>query len=326
MKEYGRDEAILRMNILGKEKRPFVFLIDYKQEISYIEEPQNIASSEWLYDLNGFTNIPVMQVDDRVVEWNIEPIPYTQYKDSFSNVMKHLRRGNTYLVNLTCMTPVSTNLSLSEIFFRTKAKYKVYLKDRFVVFSPEIFIQIKDGFIHSYPMKGTIDAALPDACTRILEDEKEAAEHATIVDLIRNDVSRYSRNVEVQRYRYVEELQTNDGVILQVSSEISGELDSGYRTHLGDILFSLLPAGSVTGAPKNKTLEIIGESENYERGFYTGVTGYFDGTDMDSAVLIRFLEQRGNGLFFKSGGGITAKSDCRSEYEEMIQKVYVPIY
>lgn len=326
MKEYGQDEAILRMNILGKEKRPFVFLIDYKQEISYIEEPQNIDPSEWLYDLNGFTNIPVMQVDDRVVEWNIEPIPYTQYQDSFSNVMKHLRRGNTYLVNLTCMTPVSTNLSLSDIFFRAKAKYKVYLKDRFVVFSPEIFIQIKDGFIHSYPMKGTIDAALSGACTRILEDEKEAAEHATIVDLIRNDVSRYSRNVEVQKYRYVEELQTNDGAILQVSSEISGELDSGYRTHLGDILFSLLPAGSVTGAPKNKTLEIIGESENYERGFYTGITGYFDGTDMDSAVLIRFLEQRENGLFFKSGGGITAKSDCHSEYEEMIQKVYVPIY
>ncbi|WP_347394690.1 chorismate-binding protein, partial [Parabacteroides leei] len=92
------------------------------------------------------------------------------------------------------------------------------------------------------------------------------------------------------------------------------------------ILFCLLPAGSITGAPKKKTMEIIEEAETYERGFYTGVMGYFDGNRLDSAVMIRFLEQEGNRLLFKSGGGITSQSDLQSEYNEMKQKVYVPIY
>ena len=72
--------------------------------------------------------------------------------------------------------------------------------------------------------------------------------------------------------------------------------------------------------------DIIARAETYERGFYTGITGYFDGENLDSAVMIRFIEQRGDKLYFKSGGGITCKSDLKSEYNEMKQKVYVPIY
>mgnify|MGYP000682968536 FL=1 len=81
----------------------------------------------------------------------------------------------------------------------------------------------------------------------------------------------------------------------------------------GEILFSLLPAGSITGAPKKKTLEIIAEAETYERGFYTGVMGYFDGSSLDSAVMIRFVEQEGDRMYFKSGGGITCRSEVESE-------------
>ena len=114
--------------------------------------------------------------------------------------------------------------------------------------------------------------------------------------------------------------------ILQTSSEICGELPEDYKRQLGDILFSMLPAGSITGAPKKKTMQIIREAEGYERGFYTGITGYFDGDNMDSAVMIRFVEQEADGMYFKSGGGITFKSDARNEYEEMKQKIYVPIY
>ena len=96
--------------------------------------------------------------------------------------------------------------------------------------------------------------------------------------------------------------------------------------HLGEILFRLLPAGSITGAPKYKTIEIIEQAEEYERGFYTGITGYFDGRKLDSAVMIRFIEEQNGQIFFKSGGGITCKSDLENEYNEMKQKVYVPIY
>ena len=175
-------------------------------------------------------------------------------------------------------------------------------------------------------MKGTIDASIPHAKQLILDDEKEAAEHATIVDLIRNDLSLVSENVEVTDYRYIDELKTNDKTLLQVSSEIKGDLKEDYYQNLGTIFDQLLPAGSICGAPKKKTVEIILEAEKYERNFYTGVFGVFDGENLDSAVMIRFIEKNQNNFIFKSGGGITAKSKAKAEYEELIQKVYVPIY
>jgi len=196
----------------------------------------------------------------------------------------------------------------------------------FTVLSPETFVKIQDGIISTFPMKGTIDAALPNAESVILADPKEKAEHATIVDLIRNDLSLVAEQVEVKRYRYIDNLVTNKGNLLQVSSEITGRLPENYQERLGDILFSLLPAGSISGAPKPKTLEIIEQAEGYERGFYTGIWGWFDGENLDSAVMIRFIEQQGDQLVFKSGGGITSQSELKKEYEELIQKVYVPLH
>ena len=175
-------------------------------------------------------------------------------------------------------------------------------------------------------MKGTIDATLPDAEQLLMQDTKEAAEHATIVDLIRNDLSMVSEHVEVISYRYIDRLQTNKGPILQTSSEICGTLPEDYTAHLGDILFRLLPAGSITGAPKPKTVEIIAQAEDYRRGFYTGIMGHYADGQLDSAVMIRFIEQENGRLHFKAGGGITAKSRWESEYNEVIQKIYVPIY
>ena len=175
-------------------------------------------------------------------------------------------------------------------------------------------------------MKGTINASTPSADRLLINDPKETAEHATIVDLIRNDLSMVAEQVSVSRYRYIDKLQTNQGSILQTSSEIQGVLPDDYLTNLGSIIFRLLPAGSITGAPKKKTMQIIKEAETYDRGFYTGIMGYFDGKDLDSAVMIRFVEQEGGKMYFKSGGGITSQSDVENEYNEMKQKVYVPIY
>jgi para-aminobenzoate synthetase component 1 len=146
------------------------------------------------------------------------------------------------------------------------------------------------------------------------------------VDLIRNDLSTIASQVRVKRFKYIEKLKTHQGELMQMSSEITGKLPENFRNHLGDHLFSLLPAGSICGAPKRKTLEIIKSVENYDRGYYTGIFGYFDGVDLESAVAIRFIEKQHNGMVFKSGGGITFQSDWQKEYEEMKQKVYVPIY
>lgn len=132
-------------------------------------------------------------------------------------------------------------------------------------------------------------------------------------------------NVRVTRFRFVERIRTMQTDLLQVSSEIKGDLPADYQKRIGDILFSLLPAGSICGAPKEKTLDIIRQAEGYDRGFYTGVCGYFDGLDMESAVMIRYIEQQGDHLVFKSGGGVTSQSQCDSEYNELIQKIYVPV-
>lgn len=316
------------MNRSGLSGRPFIFIVDYKQEHVWVEEPDAVDPEELLYDLNGFTNVTgnEKQYPKKQVEWKTEPVSFETYSRSFQTVSGHIRAGNSYLVNLTCATPVRTNLTLKEIFYSSQAPYRLWLRDRFVIFSPEIFVRMEDGFIYSYPMKGTIDASRPDARERILADKKEEAEHATIVDLIRNDLSQVASDVTVSRYRYIDELETNKGRLLQVSSEIRGKLPNDWKAVLGTVLFSLLPAGSITGAPKKKTMEIIDEAETYRRGFYTGVMGYFDGNRLDSAVMIRFLEQEGERLLFKSGGGITSQSDLQSEYNEMKQKVYVPIY
>ena len=174
-------------------------------------------------------------------------------------------------------------------------------------------------------MKGTISCSVTNAEQVLMSDVKEAAEHATIVDLIRNDLSKVAHHVRVKKYRYVEKLHTNCGDILQTSSEIIGQLPPDYRNSLGDIIMAQLPAGSITGAPKRKTMEIIHQAEGYDRGFYTGVAGACRDGKLDSCVLIRFMDKENGKLFFKAGGGITAKSDCKKEYEEVIEKTYVPI-
>jgi len=132
-------------------------------------------------------------------------------------------------------------------------------------------------------------------------------------------------NVTINRFRYLDEITTHDKRLLQVSSEITGDLPSGYYWQLGDLIISLLPAGSVSGAAKVKTCQIIREAEGEKRGYYTGVFGYFDGENLDCGVAIRFIEQQGDEFFSRSGGEIPTQSAAREEYKEAIQKIYVPV-
>ena len=314
------------MNNKGRAGKPFLFIINFGVNIIHLYEPHEIDKTKLIYNLNGFTNNTCCRANIQPVEWQTEPVPFPVYEKAFNYVSNQIKAGNSYLLNLTFPTRITTNLTLESIFQAAKAPYKIWLKDEFVCFSPEIFIRIKDNSIRSFPMKGTIDASLPDAETQILSNQKEEAEHATIVDLIRNDLSRVASEVEVKRYRYLGRLITNRGALLQVSSEIEGKLPDNWKGSIGHILFELLPAGSISGAPKTKTLEIIEEAEIDSRGFYTGISGYFDGEQLDSTVLIRFIEQKGEQLLFRSGGGITAQSNVDKEYNELKQKVYVPIY
>jgi para-aminobenzoate synthetase component I len=312
-----------RINKLGKNRSPFFFVYGYDKGFNRLWEfPFN--THEFEFQFSTFSNSQIINHFDKQYFWQKQPISYAQYLMGFEKVMYNLKYGNSFLVNYTCPTLIKTNLSLNDIYTYSTAPYKLYVKRRFVVFSPERFVLIYNGKITTCPMKGTIDAALPNAEAIILGDPKEMAEHATIVDLLRNDLSMVATNVEVARYRYTETVQTNEKQLIQVSSEITGQLPDNYIENLGNILQKLLPAGSICGAPKPKTLKIIKDAENYQRGFYSGVCGYFNGECLDSAVMIRYIEQTPERMVFKSGGGITINSDPLKEYNEMIDKVYVP--
>ena len=318
------EQAAKIMNRLGKEKTPFLFVIDFAMRKPLIIPLDEIDATEILFDVNGQTNAKGRPETDKTLGFNATPVSKEVYCKAFQTVQHHIRRGDSFLLNLTMPSTVETNYSLREIFYRSEARYKLWLRDKLVVFSPEIFVKVNNGIISSYPMKGTMDASLPDAAERLLASEKELAEHYTIVDLIRNDLSMVSENVEVVRFRYIDRLKTHKGALLQMSSEIRGTLPDDYSGQIGDILLRLLPAGSISGAPKKKTVDIICSVENYDRGYYTGIFGIFDGVNLDSGVMIRYMEQTNTGMVYKSGGGITANSICEEEYRELIDKIYVP--
>ncbi len=313
------------MNRWGRDRVPFLFIVDFEMQRPLIFKISEIDSNEILYFINGVTNAKQDAGDAHNIHIETFPILLSDYKRKFDKVLERLEYGDTFLTNLTIPTRIKLHSSLQNVFYQSKAKYKLFFRDEFLVFSPEIFIQMKQGKIYSYPMKGTIDASIPNARQRILRDKKEIAEHVTIVDLIRNDISQIASDVKVSRFRYLDEVRTESKNLFQVSSVITGKLDQNYKAGLGDILLKLLPAGSVSGAPKPKTLEIIREVEEKERGYYTGVFGYFDGTELDSGVMIRFIEKKGEEYFYRSGGGITTQSVVELEYQEVIDKVYVPV-
>ncbi len=313
-----------KMNIYGRGGKPFFFAINFElTEGLFIDNP--LLQTDVLFRFCGKGNAPEKETIKKVSSFNYIPIPYSEYKEKFDIVHKGLKEGYSYLTNLTIKTPVSFDLTLEDIFFQSNASYKVLYPNKFVCFSPERFVKIAGKTSSTNPMKGTIDANIPDAEQIILNDYKETAEHNTIVDLLRNDLSIIADNVRVNRFRYIDRIRTNKNDILQVSSEITGVLHDEDYLNYGDIIFGMLPAGSISGAPKDATRKIIEEAEKEPRGYYTGVCGYYDGNELDSAVIIRYIENDDNQYYFRSGGGITAYSNCEEEYKEVLEKIYLPI-
>lgn len=312
-----------KMNEAGKSRQPFLFAFDFEmQKALFLENPME-KEFIW-FKVGNIQNIDLKKETRTDIIFQPEPILFNEYQEKFDIVHRGLKRGDSFLTNLTIKTPIETNLNLRDIFLLSNSPYKLYIPEKFVCFSPERFVKIANGIISTNPMKGTIDATIPNATEKILADFKETAEHNTIVDLLRNDLSQTARGVYVKRFRYIDRIKNYFRDILQVSSEIEGILPDNYHEHLGDIIYPMLPAGSVSGAPKSATLDLISKSEGESRGFYTGVFGYYDGTNFDSAVLIRFIESVNGQLYYRSGGGITAYSKSREEYDEVLKKIYLP--
>ncbi|MEA2091846.1 MAG: aminodeoxychorismate synthase component I [Campylobacterota bacterium] len=307
------------LNSLGKERKPFLFISDFlAQKIEVIPlnelDKHNI---KFCIDENY-----VYKKHNKIFQK--KALGFESYKKKFDEVIEQIKSGNTYLLNLTAPTKIESNLTLSEIYNCANAHYKLKYKDEFVCFSPEKFIQIRDSTIHTYPMKGTIDASIKNAETKILHNQKEMAEHTMVVDLLRNDLSIVAKNVKVEDFRYVQEIDSGEKKLLQVSSHISGIVGNDWHDRIGDILNSLLPAGSISGTPKRSTLGVIQKIEGYKRGYFSGVFGIYNGESFDSGVMIRFVEKNKDGYIYKSGGGITLDSDAKLEYNELLDKVYLP--
>ena len=311
------------LNEYGAKGEPCVFVIGFDKQLWYCEPLSKLSGKLWFRIGKYQFSKPYLKSPNT---FSKKPESYEQYLLKFKAVQEQLKAGNSYLLNLTCKSDLEGNIDLKSLFHASDAPYLCMLEDLFVCFSPERFIQICGDTIHTYPMKGTIDARVPNAKEQLLANPKEHSEHVMVVDLLRNDLSMVSSNVQVVKFRYVEQIDAGPKKLLQVSSHIKGDLPKNWQNNLGDLLATLLPAGSITGAPKCKTTQIIKEVEDYERGYFTGIFGVFDGVDVDTAVMIRFIESTENGYVFKSGGGITLDSDPRSEYEEMVDKIYAPMF
>ncbi|HPB57921.1 MAG TPA: aminodeoxychorismate synthase component I [Bacteroidales bacterium] len=313
-----------RINYLSGQGCPFFFVINYEQTEGYlVEDP--LHQSEVFFKFPTAENKPFTYSPDEVA-MKIIPNQFESYRSKFEKLQHYMKSREVWLANLTERTEIKPNISLEQIFALSESLYQVYVPGKFVCFSPERFVKIADGIISTNPMKGTIDATIPNAEEIIQNNPKEIDEHKAAVDLLSEELRAVSDHVYTSRYRYIDFVKTSRKQLLQVSSEIVGELPDDYKERMGDIIFSLLPAGSISGAPKQKVVEVLQDIEQIERGYYSGIAGYFDGSEMDSAVLIRFIEQdlQSNKFYFRSGGGITVNSDCESEYQEVLNKVYLP--
>ena len=292
------------------------FLINFDKSFIFVEDVEKLKNINFFID--GIKNYTPQRIN-KPLQKEIFPISFERYKTAFDKVKEEIKNGNTYILNLTFPTKVKHNYSMKEIFHNSDAKFKLNYKDKFVCFSPERFVKIENNKIFTYPMKGTIDASIPNAKEKILNNPKELAEHIMIVDLLRNDLGMVAKNIKVDKFRYLDKIKAGEKELFQVSSQISGELEENWENNWLELILKLLPAGSISGTPKKSSCEIIKNIENYERGFYTGIFGIMDKGFLDSGVIIRYIEEDGT---YKSGGGITLDSILKYEYQELIDKIY----
>ncbi|MDD4883681.1 aminodeoxychorismate synthase component I [Sulfuricurvum sp.] len=308
-----------RLNSLISKGSPCFFYTDFQGEKLFCCPFEELEKHDIEFSFEN--QIPSTNVPHKPI---YTPVTTASYHQKFKAVQEEIRNGNTYLLNLTQPSFIQSKYTLKEIYLMAHAPYKLRVKDEFVCFSPEAFITIEDNTIHTYPMKGTIDASIPNAVQNILENQKELAEHTMIVDLLRNDLGMVADGIKVEKFRFITTIETGEKKLYQVSSHISGKLNYDWKQKIGEILKALLPAGSISGTPKKMTVNLIHRIEDYDRGAFTGIFGYFDGKNLYSAVAIRFIEKKNSNLIYKSGGGITADSNWEDEYREMIDKIYIP--
>jgi anthranilate synthase component 1 len=188
--------------------------------------------------------------------------------------------------------------------------------------SPETLVKLEDGILHTFPLAGTRPRGKNAAEDKALEqellaDEKELAEHNMLVDLGRNDLGKISEfgSVEVEKLHSIERYSH----VMHIGSTVRGKIRPDKDAL--DAIAAVLPAGTLSGAPKIRACQLIGELENNKRGIYGGAIGYIDFTgNMDTCIAIRIAYKKNGQVFVRSGAGIVADSNPEKEYQECINK------
>jgi para-aminobenzoate synthetase/4-amino-4-deoxychorismate lyase len=289
----------------------------------------------------GIATGPELPFPDAPVEWSagsLLSVPHLQidretYSEKFAAVQSLLAAGDTYQVNLTTRvdadilgSPLALYESLIEAQPVDFAAILHFDDSLTLSFSPELFFRTKlfsnTAHIETRPMKGTAPRGhSPEEDARqhdwLAHDEKNHAEHVMIVDLLRNDLGRICKpgSVRTTDLFRVEAYPT----LFQMTSTVSGELRPGTR--FGDVIRALFPSGSITGAPKRRTMEIIRDLEDAPRGVYTGAIGFLSPAGESCfSVPIRTFEVRDDHLSMGVGGGVVADSTAAAEYDECLLK------
>lgn len=188
--------------------------------------------------------------------------------------------------------------------------------------SPETLVKLEDGILHTFPLAGTRPRGKSQAEDLTLEkellaDEKELAEHNMLVDLGRNDLGKVSKYGSIQVARLHQILRFSH--VMHIGSEVVGEIADDKDAL--DAIAAVLPAGTLSGAPKIRACQLIGELENNKRGIYGGAIGYIDFTgNMDTCIAIRIAYQKNGKVYVRSGAGIVADSVPEKEYQECLNK------
>lgn len=311
----GATAGELPLAWFGVYNRPFVF--SHAQGSFEGPEPESIPGLQPTPDTG------------RIVDRAAFDIAQEEYRACILKIKEYIRAGDTYQVNFTGRVSFQTQTAPSAVYATLSRQqpvaYSAFLNvagHHILSFSPELFFRVDKGRIVTRPMKGTMPRGLDamedeQAALRLQNDEKNRAEHVMIVDLERNDLGRICAvgSVVVEDIFTIERYQT----LLQMTSTIAGVLRPG--TGYYDIFRSIFPCGSITGAPKHRTMEIIRELEQRPRGVYTGAIGYISPSgDSVFNVAIRTLVMKNGAASMGVGGGIVADSDPLDEYQECLLK------
>ena len=261
---------------------------------------------------------------------DIEPLfSKEQYCDMVERAKHHIYEGDIFQIVLSNRLSADFEGSLLDTYRQLRtinpSPYMFYFSGTDVEVagaSPETLVKLEDGVLHTFPLAGT----RPRGATRaedqrlfeeLLSDEKELAEHNMLVDLGRNDLGKISRfgTVEVEKLREVQLFSH----VMHIGSTVRGELRDDMDAL--DAIEAVLPAGTLSGAPKIRACQLIGELEDNKRGIYGGAIGYIDFTgNMDTCIAIRIAYKKNGRVFVRSGAGIVADSVPGREFEECINK------